>query len=108
MDFIIENWTQIIPYVGAIITFIVGRKSRLIKQGSSQSDLIQQNLGLYQVIIDDLEKRYNKKEQQFTEEINKLRKDYSDAMNTILDLKNKVAELNQVIFNLNMQLKNMG
>lgn len=91
MNWIIENLFQIISLVitPILVWFLTKKhfqkrdlKDRDVSTESNQAEVISQNLGLYQIMIDDIRKRYN-------EEI-------QDAYNKIDALENIIKDLREV------------
>jgi hypothetical protein len=97
LDWVLSNLFEILTTIGIPITWVVTKKhfqkrdlkDRDVSTESNQAEVISQNLGLYQLMIDDIKKRYNEEIQEAYGKIDSLEaiiKELREA-NKMLDAK---------------------
>jgi len=82
MDFIIQNWKELIwsPLVGITVWYFTKRNLQKTSEDKSRASVTGDNLGnitvnfkVYQDLINDLEERFKKKINDLEEDLNKMK-----------------------------------
>lgn len=96
MKFIVENWELIVAILSPVITFFATKNMKDIQLNKLKEELegikvvnVSKNLEIYQDIIDDLNEKFKKRLDEYSNEIDEL-KNLNDELRKVVKDQNEI------------------